>query len=178
MFENFNLQKYKTLKYSSDSSLKTLSEIKTLLNKPLDKSFAIKYDNVYNVFKNVFVNKKRVFPSELVTKLLKESTKPILKIKQYHNRKRPNVVAKEFGINLPYVKMASAQTPAFPSGHSAQAYLIKEVLSDMFPELTSQFDKAAKNISTSRIMANVHYESDKEVGEKLGMDLYNHLKNI
>ena len=90
MFENFNLQKYKTLKYSSDSSLKTLSEIKTLLNKPLDKSFAIKYDNVYNVFKNVFVNKKRVFPSELVTKLLKESTKPILKIKQYHNRKRPN----------------------------------------------------------------------------------------
>ena len=178
MFENFNLQKYKTLKYPSDSSLKTLSEIKTLLNKPLDKSFAIKYDNVYNVFKNVFVNKKRVFPSELVTKLLKESTKPILKIKQYHNRKRPNVVAKEFGINLPYVKMASAQTPAFPSGHSAQAYLIKEVLSDMFPELTSQFDKAAKNISTSRIMANVHYESDKEAGEKLGMDLYNHLKNI
>jgi len=178
MFATFNLQKYKTLKYSSDSSLKTLSEIKTLLNKPLNKSFAIKYDNVYNVFKNVFVNKKRVFPSELVTKLLKESTKPILKIKQYHNRKRPNVVAREFGINLPYVKMASAQTPAFPSGHSAQAYLIKEVLSDMFPELTSQFDKAAKNISTSRIMANVHYESDKEAGEKLGMDLYNHLKNI
>lgn len=182
MFDNFNLQKHKTLQYPSDSSLKTLSEIKTLSNKPLDKSFALKYDNIFNVYKNIFINKQRRFPAELVTKLLEESKKPILKIKQYHNRKRPNVVAKEFGINLPYVKMASAQTPAFPSGHSAQAYLIKEVLSDMFPELTSQFDKAAKNISTSRIMANVHYESDKEAGEKLGLDLYNHfynhLKNI
>ena len=74
--------------------------------------------------------------------------------------------------------MSSAQTASFPSGHSAQAYLIKEVLSDKFPELTSQFQKAADNISKSRILANVHYESDKRVGEQLGLDLYNHLKNV
>ncbi len=178
MFDNFNLQKYKTIKYPSDSSLKTLSEIKDLQAKPLDKTFALKYDNIFNVFKNIFINKKRIFPSEMVTNLLTESKKPILKIKNYHNRERPNVIAKGFGISLPYVKMSSAQTASFPSGHSAQAYLIKEVLSDKFPELTSQFQKAADNISKSRILANVHYESDKRVGEQLGMDLYNHLKNV
>jgi len=178
MFQDFNLQKYKSQKFPADNSLRTLGEIKSLTQKPLDKAFALKYDNVHNVFKNVFSNKRRKFPSELVNKLIKESSKTILKIKNYHNRRRPNVVAKEFGINLPYVKMSSAQTPAFPSGHSAQAYLIKEVLSDMYPELTPELNKAADNISKSRILANVHYESDKVVGEKLGMDLYRHLKNI
>ena len=126
----------------------------------------------------MFNNKSRKYPSELVANLIKESSKPILKIKNYHNRERPNVVAKNFGINLPYVKMSSAQTAAFPSGHSAQAFLIKEVLTDMYPEMNPLFVKAADNISKSRIVANVHYNSDKVVGERLGVDLYNHLKNI
>jgi hypothetical protein len=178
MFDNFNFQKYKTIKHPADLSLKTLSEIKDLQATPLNKAFALKYDNVYNVFKNVFINKKRKFPSKIVSNLLTESTKPILKIKNYHNRKRPNVMAKEYGINLAHVDLSSAKTPSFPSGHSAQAYLVKEVLSKMFPELTSQFQKAADNISNSRILAHVHYESDKKVGEQLGLDLYNHLKNI
>ena len=130
------------------------------------------------VFKDLFNNKSRKYPSELVANLIKESSKPILKIKNYHNRERPNVVAKNFGINLPYVKMSSAQTAAFPSGHSAQAFLIKEVLTDMYPEMNPLFVKAADNISKSRIVANVHYNSDKAVGERLGIDLYNHLKNI
>ena len=111
-------------------------------------------------------------------KVIQESTEPILKIKNYHNRRRPNIVAKDCGINLPCVKMESAQTPAFPSGHSAQAYLLKEILSDMYPEMLPEFEKAAKNISESRIAANVHYESDKKVGEQLGIDLYNYLKTL
>ena len=76
------------------------------------------------------------------------------------------------------VKLESAQTPSFPSGHAAQAYLLKEVLSDMYPEMTPEFDKAAQNISKSRILANVHYESDRKVGEQLGMDMYNYYKTL
>tara|TARA_R100001510_G_scaffold37798_1_gene34137 strand:+ start:490 stop:1026 length:537 start_codon:yes stop_codon:yes gene_type:complete len=178
MFDNFNWHKYKTIKYPADNSLKTLGEIKSLVSKPLDKEFAYKFDNIFKVFKNLFTNRTRKFPNELVQDIITHSRKPIMKIKNYHDRKRPNVVAKEFSINLPYVKMESAQTPAFPSGHSAQAFLLKEVLSDMYPEMTPEFEKAAQNISKSRIMANVHYESDKKTGEQLGMDLYNYYKTI
>lgn len=178
MFRDFNWQRYKNIKHPSDSSLKTLGEIKSLQKTPLDKSFAQNYDNIYNVYKRLFNKRTRKFPADLVEKVLKQSTKPILKIKNYHNRRRPNVVAKDFGINLPFVKMESAQTPAFPSGHSAQAYLLKEILSDMYPEMLPEFEKAAKNISQSRIAANVHYESDKKVGEQLGMDLYNYFKTL
>ena len=148
------------------------------MNKPLDKIFAYKFDNIHNVFEKLFNNRKRTYPSKLITEVLKESTKPILKIKKYHNRQRPNVVASYYNIKLPYVKMSSAQTPAFPSGHSAQAILVKNILADMYPEMLPELDKAAKNISKSRIMANVHYESDKTVGEQLGIDLYNHYKTL
>ena len=56
--------------------------------------------------------------------------------------------------------MGSAQTPAFPSGHSAQSKLVSLALTDIYPHLKIEFDKAAKNISESRITSRVHYESD------------------
>jgi len=73
--------------------------------------------------------------------------------------------------------MSSAQTPAFPSGHSAQSKLIALVLSDMYPEMKKEFTDVAAHVSNSRIVARVHYKSDKEIGERLGQDLYNHLNN-
>ena len=45
----------------------------------------------------------------------------------------------------------------------------------MFPSMEKEFKKVADNISESRIAGRVHYLSDKIVGEKLGVDLYNHL---
>ena len=74
--------------------------------------------------------------------------------------------------------MDSAQTPAFPSGHSAQSKLIQLALTDIYPHLKNEFKNAAENISNSRIIARVHYESDKNVGEKLGTDLYTHIKDL
>ena len=73
--------------------------------------------------------------------------------------------------------MKSAQTPAFPSGHSAQGRMIALILGDMFPEMKKEFMDVSNHISKSRIVARVLYKSDKEVGEKLGEDMYNYLKN-
>ena len=81
MFRDFNWQRYKNIKHPSDSSLKTLGEIKSLQKTPLDKSFAQNYDNIYNVYKRLFNKRTRKFPADLVEKVLKQSAKPILKIK-------------------------------------------------------------------------------------------------
>ena len=177
MFGDFSIKKYKLIKYPSDISLKTLNEIKSLQTQKLDVAFANKYDDIHASFKRLFVNRKREFPSDLVKDLIGKSKPIIMRIKNYHDRKRPNVLAKNFGINLSYHKMSSAQTPAFPSGHSAQSKLVALVLSDMFPEMKKEFTQVAENVSKSRIVARVHYKSDKDIGEKLGQDMYNYLKN-
>jgi hypothetical protein len=55
--------------------------------------------------------------------------------------------------------------------------MIALILGDMFPEMKKEIMDVSNHISKSRIVARVHYKSDKEVGEKLGEDMYNYLKN-
>lgn len=176
MFKDFNLNKFKTINYPADDSLKTLSEIKDLQSNPIDVDYSEKYNKITDVFKNLFVNRTRKYPEKIVKELLDNSRPIILKLKNYHDRRRPNVVAEDRGIKLSYHKMKSAQTPSFPSGHSTQSKLVALVLSDLYPEMRNEFMTAAEHISKSRIVARVHYESDKKIGEQLGESLFHHLK--
>jgi membrane-associated phospholipid phosphatase len=70
------------------------------------------------------------------------------------------------------------KTPSYPSGHSAQAFLIGYLLSDMFPKYKEQFMKTAKDISYSRNVARCHYRTDSKFGEYLGKEMYNYIRQI
>lgn len=153
-------------------------EIVELSKKPLDINFATKYNRISEVFENIFRKRQLQFPKQLIENLLAKSKPIIMSIKKYHNRERPHVAANEFGLKLQYHKMHSAMTPSFPSGHSAQAQLIANVLSDKFPIHSSEFYQAAQNISDSRLVARVHYKSDSDAGLKLGNELYEHYKML
>ena len=73
--------------------------------------------------------------------------------------------------------MASMKTPSYPSGHSAQAYLIGMALSDKYPSKRKKLMKTAKDISYSRNVARAHYKSDSKFGEELGKDMFDFMKN-
>ena len=178
MFEKFSINKYKYLKYPKSGSMKELQELMALNDIPLNSFYANKFDKISPVFEQIFDKRKLVFPRQLVEQLIVKSKPIILKIKNYHNRKRPNVSAKDFGIKVEQFFMSSAQTPSFPSGHSAQAKLVANVLSDIYPIHTSEFQQAAQNISNSRLAGHVHFKSDTDAGENLGNDLYNHYKEV
>ena len=176
MFDDFNIKKYKLIKHPTDISLKTLNEIKSLQTQRMDVHYSDKYDDVNKSFKRLFNKRTLKYPEDLVQNLINSSSKVIMKIKNYHDRPRPNELAKKFSISLLYHKMKSAETPSFPSGHSTQGKLIALVLGDMFPEMKKELIDVSTHISKSRIVARVHYKSDKEVGERLGEDMYNYLK--
>ena len=79
-------------------------------------------------------------------------------------------------VNMKDIEMASMKTASYPSGHSTQGILIGKVLSDKYPKAKSAFNKTAENISYSRRVARAHYKSDSKLGEKLGKDMYKHIK--
>ena len=176
MFDKFSIDKYKYLKYPKSGSMKELQELMALNDIPLNSFYANKFDKISPVFERIFEKRRLSYPRELVGELIVKSKPVILKIKNYHNRTRPYKAAEKFGIKVEQFYMSSAQTPAFPSGHSAQAKLIANVLSDLHPVHTAEFQQAAKNISNSRLAGHVHYKSDTDAGEKLGDDLYEHYK--
>jgi hypothetical protein len=171
MLEDFELNKYMNTPPPSDSSIETMHEIKELSKIPINKKFVRDNDPLDIVFAKIVGN------DELIPMLVNASQEPILKIKHHHNRPRPKEIAHKFGINLDYEYMPSMNTPSYPSGHSAQAALIANALSDKYPKLKKTLQETARLISYSRNVAHEHYKSDSTFGLKIGNDMYAYLKN-
>jgi hypothetical protein len=175
MFKDFDYSKFKNMPPPKDGSLRSLSEIKDLQKIPIDKDFINKRDDIYGSFKELADNKNINIDKKEVDKLADGSASIILKLKKYYNRPRPKDQAKQYGIDLENVELASMKTPSYPSGHSAQGILIGNYLADKYND--NDFKKVGNEISDARNVARAHYKSDSDMGKKLGEAMYNYIKN-
>ena len=171
MFKNFDISKFKKIKPPGDNSITTKNEIKELKKIPIREKFVKEMDDGEKNFIKV------VGKDPLIGKLISGSTPVIMKLKNYFDRPRPAVLAKKLGIELKDIKLKSMKTPAYPSGHATHATLLSLVLSDKYPEKEDKLKKLARDIIHSRSVAHTHYKSDNIAGEKLGKQMYNHIKN-
>lgn len=87
----------------------------------------------------------------------------IITLKLFFNRARPKQVNKS--INT--LDSLSAQTPAYPSGHAFQAYLIAKTYTKKYPELKEKLWKLADKCAFARINAGLHYPSDGKFSKYL-----------
>lgn len=76
--------------------------------------------------------------------------------KYLFNRARPKQIDKSVNI----FNSISANTPAFPSGHSMQGLYLAKKLSKKYPEKQELFYKLADDCGKARIYAGLHYPSD------------------
>ena len=171
MLKDFDIQKYLDKKPPSNNSTTTKGEIIELTKIPIREKFVKEKDDIKKSFGKI------VKEDKLVQKLIDESAPVIMKIKKHHNRPRPKVIAKKIKTKMEDMEMASMKTPSYPSGHSAQGYLIGMVLSDRYPQKRNKLMKTARDISYSRRVARAHFLSDSRFGEEIGKDMYNHIKN-
>ena len=168
---------FKTIKPPRDDSFDTAQEIKELQRIVINKDFATKHDNMSEAFAEVAKkNNVKDFDETIAEELIDRSSEMIIDLKNYFNRPRPKVVADKMNLELEIVDLVSAKTMAYPSGHSAQAFLIAGVLGDKYPKAREAFKKLAKKISYSRRVAHVHYKSDSKFGELIGKTLHKHIK--
>jgi len=172
MFKDFKIKKYLNKKPPSDNSTTTKGEITALNKIPIREKFIKEKDDIKKSFGKI------VKEDKLVQKLIDASAPIIMKIKKHHNRPRPKVIAKKIKTKMKDMEMASMKTPSYPSGHSAQGYLIGMVLSDRYPQKRDKLMKTARDISYSRRVARAHYLSDSRFGEEIGKDMYKHIKDV
>lgn len=95
---------------------------------------------------------------EDLIKILNLIEKPIMDLKKEINRARPWQIKKKIKDNM--LKSFSADTPAFPSGHSLQSYYLASLLAIIFPRKRKELFDLAESIGQSRISAGLHYPSD------------------
>jgi len=88
----------------------------------------------------------------------------IMYYKKLYNRARPAQVAPELVRPL-YSR--TANTPAFPSGHAFQGYYAAKLLSKWVPERKEEWEAIAERCANIRIIAGLHYPSDRDFAKKL-----------
>lgn len=113
--------------------------------------------------------------SEL-SKIRKESSIVILKIKYSYNRPRPYQCAERMGIEFSPMDSVSASTPSYPSGHTIQSLLMAKKLYDHYPDRMLFFLDIANRISWSRVQAGYHFPSDIEYGRIIVKNIISGLK--
>jgi hypothetical protein len=88
----------------------------------------------------------------------------LMMYKYIYNRARPSQIAPDI-INIKngiLLNSKTANTPSYPSGHAFQAYYLGKILSKKFPEKKDIIMKIAKRIGDIRIIAGLHYPSDRD----------------
>lgn len=171
MLKDFDIKKYLNKKPPSDNSNTTKQEILELTKIPIKEKLVKEMDDGEKCMERI------VGKDPLIGKLINESRPAIDKIKKHFNRPRPKVLAKKMGVKMKDIELKTMKTPSYPSGHSVQAYLMALTLSDKYPKYRNKLMKTAKDISYSRRVAHAHYKSDSLFGEKIGKDMYKHIKN-
>ena len=171
LFKDFNIKKYLNKQPPSDNSDQTKKEIIELTKIPIRENFVKEMDDGQKVFEKI------VGKDSVIKKIINDSDTVIDKLKKHFNRPRPKVLAKKFNIKMDDLELDTMKTPAYPSGHSIQAYLLGLYLSDKYTNKKNKLMKAARDISYSRRVARAHYLSDSMFGEKVGKDMYEYIKN-
>ena len=89
-----------------------------------------------------------------------------MSLKYFYNRARPAHIAPEIinEKNGTLLHSDSANTPAYPSGHAIQGYYLAKILSRKFPAKTQSIMEIATKCANIRIMAGLHYPSDRDFG--------------
>jgi len=100
---------------------------------------------------------KRIITSSRVMFVIKT-------LKCIYNRGRPAQIAPEIinKQNGTLLHSDTANTPAYPSGHTVQAYYLAKILSRRFPAKTHAIMEIATKCANIRIMAGLHYPSDRD----------------
>ena len=148
-----------------------LGEVRRCVRDPsLSKSFLKMSDkDSENIFKNYL--KDEDFEWKQLDRALKEFDGIMLREKFKYKRKRPFEYFEERGEDI---ETEHAGSPSFPSGHTAFAYFLCDVLSDRFPERQMELQTLAEMIGQSRIENGVHFPSDITAGRFLGEQAAKH----
>jgi len=97
---------------------------------------------------------------------------PITFILKYEfNYPRPLQLALAHNVPLYPEQPTNACSPAYPSGHSIDAFVIAELLSKKYPQLRKDLSSLAEKMSKSRNQGGIHFSFDSAFGKKIAEDI-------
>lgn len=172
VFRSFPILEY--FHYPYPNKLDTQKEIVFLNSLPTKENikFILSADSTVKYFEeelNKIGLNVNIKDDEKLKGLLKNIAPFIIILKYHYNRPRPNEISP-----IQYVWLKSAQSPAYPSGHTTQSRFISLYLANKYPMHKNKIMQIGENVGFSRLMARIHYPSDHILGRKLANHLFAH----
>jgi len=84
----------------------------------------------------------------------------LLNTKSYWNRARPVQLAELYNIDIERITTDTIHTAAYPSGHTVYSRLVRNILVNLYPNLSQNFDIIVEQTAEARIKQGVHYPTD------------------
>ena len=152
--ENNSEETRKELEYLQSITKSLTTRDKNLIdlvdNEPLD---------LYN---GVLKEYNLQMPNSAFDKIWNIARPIVMNLKYQYNRPRPVQIAERLGFKVNVIETKTHQTPAYPSGHTVYTAMGAYILSDMYPELSSDFFGKIGEAGLARCLQGVHYPSDNE----------------
>ena len=151
---------------NSQITREEIQEVSELSDKRTDRQVELVMvvdKDIRVMFERLLKDNNLSYPAEKIKKIYNTIVFPvIMNLKWRYNRPRPYQLAPKFGVEIDYIPTDTINTPSYPSGHTAYATIIASVLSEMYPELSSEFYELVNVAGKAREIQGVHYESDND----------------
>ena len=171
-----NLPIAKPTKNSSDKTVNELREMQEYFKSrtpEMEQSVKDHDSEVGFAIKKYLKENKLEFKESDIDKIADIGSGVVRHFKNKFERPRPYQLAEAMGMKFTFMplKSDSMKSPAYPSGHAFQAYVLAKKLSRRYPLHYFQFFKIADRIASARVSVGLHYPSDNTKAYKLAMQL-------
>jgi|TARA_R110000823_G_scaffold315224_1_gene446193 hypothetical protein len=151
---------------NSQITREEIQEVSELSDKRTDRQVELVMvvdKDIRVMFERLLKDNNLSYPAEKIKKIYNTIVFPvIMNLKWRYNRPRPYQLSPKFGVEIDYIPTDTINTPSYPSGHTAYATIIASVLSEMYPEFSSEFYELVNVAGKAREIQGVHYESDND----------------
>lgn len=151
------------------NSIRESEDVMQAMETPDWEYFKLTDHSPTSAFRQYLSLNKLPVEDQSMQNIINQSYSVIMALKQYHNRPRPYQIS-----SIKPAQSTNANTPAYPSGHALQSYLISDMLSAKYPERKQDFKKIADRIANARVSVGLHYPSDNEYAKRLSKELSNY----
>ena len=169
------IERWKGVPFPANDSVEVMKELQTIQKAvtAVDAQMltqCLRADRDLAVYIHERLEKRIDF--KLIKRLVQMLGPSVLKLKKHYQRPRPFQLG--YVLNQPVFPFASvsAHSPAYPSGHTAQARFACNMLATLYPHTKKSLEDIQQFVADSRIRMGVHYPSDNEFGYDFADDCY------
>lgn len=150
-----------------------------LLDNDENKPFLTRYKAYDKSLSQVITTtfkQKGIDVENLVEDIISDVRNLIIKLKYFYQRPRPYQLAQYYKLKLFPYNSLSANTPSYPSGHTLEAVVILNVISNKFENEYEFCQDMIEDIALSRLYLGLHYQSDNDFAKEIANEILKHPK--